>query len=179
MDAVRTTNRIVSALLALALTVGGVVVAIEVVLAALDREPWLLPHDGWYRSMRETSWEDRSARLAFLALAAAGLALVLLEVARRRAPALPMAPRSDGARTDLDRRGLERWLATRLSDVEGATAVKAKIGTRSVDVAAQTPQRDVADVQQRLERAAQDHLNALDLAAPLAARAKVTSRRQG
>ncbi len=178
MDAVRSTNRIVSALLALALAVGGVVVAVEVVLAALGREPWLLPHDGWLASARETTWEDRSARLLFLALALAGLALLVLELARRRPPALEMASRADGVRADLDRHGIERWLATRLGDVDGATAVKAKIGPRAVDVTAETPQREVDEVQQRLERTAQDHLNELDLARPLAARAKVTSRRQ-
>lgn len=178
MDAVRSTNRVVSALLALALVVGGVVVAVEIVLAALERGHWLLPHGTWLASARETTWEDRSARLLFLALVLLGLALVLLELARRRPPALEMASRSGGVRADLERRGIERWLATRLADVDGATAVKAKIGTRAVDVTAATPQREVAEVQQRLERTAQDHLNQLDLARPLAARAKVTSRRQ-
>lgn len=177
MDAVRITNRVVSALLALALTIGGLLIAVEVALAALDQSPWLLPHDDWHRSAEETLWSDRSALLLSLAIAAAGLALLLLELARRRAPALPMAASSDGASADLDRRGLERWLSTRLSDVDGVTGAKAKIGTKSVVVTAQTPQRDVADVQQRLERAAQDRLDELDLARSLSARAKVTSRR--
>lgn len=177
MDAVRTTNRIVSALLALALAVGAALVVVEVVVAGLDEEPWLLPHDEWARSARETAFTDRSARIFFAVLAAAGLVLLLLELVRRRVPALPMTPRSEGVEADLDRRGIERWLATRLADVEGATGTRAKIARRSVDVTAQTPQRDAAEVQERLEQAAQQHLDELDLAEPLPARAKVASRR--
>ncbi len=177
MDAVRTTNRIVSALLAVALVVGGVLVAIEVILAALDRGPWVLPHEGWARSARETMYTDRSARILFLLLAVAGIALLLLELLRRRPPALRMSEGENGLEADLDRRGVERWLATRLTDIEGAAGAKAKITRRAVDIKAQTPQRDVADVQRRLEGAAQENLDQLDLAQPLRARAKVTSRR--
>lgn len=177
MDAVRTTNRIVSALLAIALLVAGLVIAVEVVLAALDKEHWLLPHEDWARSARETAYSDRSAKIFFLLLALAGLALLLLELVRRRPPALRMAGRGSGLDADLDRRGIERWLSTRLADVEGAAGAKAKITRKAVEVKAQTPQRDVADVQRRLERAAQDNLDQLDLAQPLSARAKVTSRR--
>ena len=177
MDAVRTTNRIVSALLAIALLVGGLVVAVEVVLAALDKGSWLLPHEDWARSARETVFTDRSARLLFLLLAAIGLALLLLELARRRPPALPMAERDSAIDADLDRRGIERWLSTRLATVEGVTGTKAKITRRTVEVSAQTPQRETTDVQRRLEAAAQENLDQLDLAQPLTARAKVTSRR--
>lgn len=177
MDAVRTTNRIVSALLAVALLVGGLLVAVEVVLAGLDKDHWILPHEGWARSARDTSYTDRSARILFLVLAVIGLALLLLELIRRRPPALPMTGHDRGVDADLDRRGIERWLATRMADVEGATGAKAKINRRAVEITAQTPQRDVADVQRRLERAAQDNVDELDLAQPLTARAKVTSRR--
>lgn len=177
MDAMRVTNRIVSALLALALLLGGLLVAIEIVLAAADRPPWLIPHDEWYTSAQNTTWEDTSAQVLFVVLVVVGLALLLLELARRRTPAMAMSTRGDGARADLDRHGLERWLGTRLADVEGAGATRAKIRKRTVDVSAQTPQRDVNEVKQRLEQAAQHHLDELDLAHPLRARAKVTSRR--
>ena len=178
MDAVRTVNRIVSALLALALAVGGALVVVEVVLAALDKDHWILPHRDWAASARETAFSDRSARILFAVLVAVGLALLLLELARRRVPALPMAPAAEGVEADLDRRGVERWLGTRLAEVEGVAGTKAKIARRSVEVRGRTPQRDVAEVQQRLEVAAQERLDELGLAAPLSAKAKVTSRRQ-
>ena len=57
------------------------------------------------------------------------------------------------------------------------TGTKAKITRRTVEVSAQTPQRETTDVQRRLEAAAQENLDQLDLAQPLRARAKVTSRR--
>lgn len=177
MDAVRVANRVVSALLALALAVLGVLVAVEVVLAALDRDPWLLPHDEWRTSMLETAWGDRSAVVTFLVVAVIGVALLLLELARRRMPAVKMAARTDGVSADLDRHGVERWLASRLSSVEGATSTRAKIRSKTVDVTAATPQRDTSDVRQRLERAAQDHLDELDLGQRLKARARVSSRR--
>jgi hypothetical protein len=177
MDGVRILNRVVSVLLAVALIAGGVLVAVEIVLAALDRDPWVLPHDEWYRSARETPWSDGDARLVFGVLALVGLVLLVLELLRRRTQALPLADRSEGARADLDRRGVERWLAGRLADVEGASDARAKVKKRQVAVSAATPQRDVAEVQQRLEASAADHLDELDLAAPLRVRAKVESRR--
>ena len=177
MDAVRTTNRIVSALLAVALIVGGVLVAIEVILASLDKGHWILPHEDWARDASETAYTDRSARILFLVLALVGLALLLLELLRRRPPALRLSEREGGSQAELDRRGIERWLSTRLKDVEGAAGAKAKITRRAVEVKAESPQREVTDVQRRLEGAAQENLDELDLAQPLRARAKVTSRR--
>jgi Family of unknown function (DUF6286) len=177
MDAVRIVNRIVSAVLALLLAVGGVLVAVEVVLASLDRDPWILPHDRWLRTARETAWSDRSAVLAFVLLVLVGLVLLVLELLRRRTPALTMAPHSDAVHADLDRRGVERWLASRLTGVEGVDAPRAKVGKSAVDVRAETPQGDAGEVEQRLQQAAQSALDELDLAAPLTARVKVQSRR--
>ena len=177
MDAVRVTNRIVAALLAVALIVGGALVAIEVALAAAGQDPWIIPYDSWHQSAEDTTWADPAAQLLFALVALAGLVLLLLELARRRAPALALAGNDADARADLDRHGIERWLATRLADVEGVTGTRAKVRKRVVDVSAQTPQRDTGDVEQRLEQAARSHIDELDLAHPLKVRAKVSSRR--
>jgi hypothetical protein len=121
---------------------------------------------------------DRSARILFALLAAAGLALLLLELVRRRTRPCPWPP---GARVSRPTSTARAWSAgsrPRLADVDGVAGTKAKIARRSVDVRARTPQRDVGELQGRLEAAAQERLDELDLAAPLSAKAKVTSRRQ-
>lgn len=177
MDGLRVANRILSLLLALALLVAGVLVAVEIVLAALDREPWVIPHDDWYRDARATAWSDGDARVLFAVLLVVGLVLLALELRRRRASAIDLADLTDTAHADLDRRGLQRWLGARLDDVEGATGARAKVGKRTVTVSASTPQRDVSDVEGRLERAATERLAELRVAEPLRVRTKVTSRR--
>ena len=48
----RVVNRVIAAVLALALLVGGLLVAVEIVVAGFDRRPWVLPHDRWYASAR-------------------------------------------------------------------------------------------------------------------------------
>jgi hypothetical protein len=177
MDGLRILNRVVAVLLALVLVVGGVLVAVEIGISALDRQPWIVPHDDWYQEGRSTAWSDGDAHLLFALLTAAGLALLALEVRRRRAQAIDLDDLTDSARADLDRRGLERWLAAQLGDVEGATGARASVGKKRVHVSASTPQRDVADVERRLEQAATERLGELRMAKPLRVRTKVRSRR--
>lgn len=89
---VRVINRALCAVLALALLVAGLVVISEIVLAGLNRGPWLVPHDRWWRWATTTAWSDRGARLLFAGLVLAGLVLLTLEAWRRRSSSLPLAP---------------------------------------------------------------------------------------
>lgn len=174
----RVLNRIVSAVLALALLVGGVVVAVEIVAAFFGREePLLLPWDEWYRSAIETPWSDPDLRLAFALMLLAGVGLLWLEAASRRPMAVAMASREGTAPADLDRRGLERWLAGRVSNVDGVAKAKVRIDKKGAHVDAVTPGRETGPVREQLESAAGEALDELDLARPLPVRVRVQSGR--
>jgi hypothetical protein len=104
---VRTTNRILSALLGLALLVVGLAVVIEMVLIALGREPIVVPLDRWYESLRTVRLADRGFLAAAAVAALIGLVLVILELR----PWAPQRVRTDvslGTPLWINRRSVER-----------------------------------------------------------------------
>ena len=175
----RVLNRAVSAVLALVLLVGGVVVALEILAGYFGREePLLLPWDEWYRTAIETPWRDADLRLAFVLLIVAGVLLLLLETASRRPQAVAMAGRDGAAPADLDHRGLERWLAARLTTVDGVSSPKVRISKKGAAVDATTPGRSVERVRDQVRVAAGTALDELDLARPLPLRVRIHSGRE-
>lgn len=173
----RVANRILCAVLALALLAGGLVVAVEIVLAGLGRRPWLVPHDGWRNWATVTTWSARSARVLFAALVVVGLALLALELWRRRPPALPLASATGDVAAELDRRSMERWLADRVERVEGVSGAQAEAGAKVVHVRADSVGGDAGVVEQRVRDAVGRHLEELALARPLRVKVDVRSRR--
>ncbi len=173
----RLANRVLCAGLALALLVGGLVVAAEILLAALRRGPWLVPHDRWQQWATTTTWSDRGARVLFLALLGAGLVLLTVEWWRRRPSSLALAPGGGEVTADLDRRGVERWLGDRVGRVEGLSEARAEVGSRVVRIRADSLDAEVGPVQQRTRDALGRHLEELALARSLRMKVDVRQRR--
>lgn len=170
----RVANRILAAVLALALAVGGVLVAVEIVVAGFDRRPWVLPHDRWYTSARLRSWESAPTRWIFIGLVAAGLLLLLLQLARRRPATLALAP--GAVPTDLGRRSLEKALVREATRIDGVGAAKAKVDEDKVQVVATSNRRQTADLEPTVAQALDRRMAALGLARPPAVRVKVHGR---
>ena len=170
----RIANRVVAAVLALGLLVGGLLVAVEIVVAGFDRRPWVLPHDDWYDSARTRMWEDAPPRWIFIGLVVAGLLLLFLQFARRRPTALPLVPGAVPA--DVARRSLERSLAREAARVDGVSAAKAKVDAERVDVRATSNRRQVDDLEPRVTQALDRRMGALGLARPPSVRVKVQGR---
>jgi hypothetical protein len=171
---VRIANRVVAAVLALGLLVGGLLVAVEIVVAGFDRRPWVLPHDRWYVSARTRTWDSAPPRWIFIGLVVAGLILLFLQFARRRPTALDLTPGAVPA--DLGRRSLERSLAREASRVDGITAARAKVGHDRADVVASSSRRQTGDLQPAVTKALDRRLGSLGLARPPAVRVKVQGR---
>ena len=170
----RVANRVLAAVLALALFVGGLLIAVEIVVAGFDRRPWVVPHDDWYNSARLRSWESAPPRWIFIGLVAAGLALLISQLARRRATTLALTPGSVPA--DLGRRSLEKSLVREASRVDGVSAAKAKIKDDRADVIASSNRRQTDDLGPRVTQALDRRMGALGLARPPAVRVKVNGR---
>jgi Family of unknown function (DUF6286) len=176
---VRTVTRLVSALLALALLVGGLLAALEIVAAGLGREEDLVvPWRDWRADLLDTPWDDYVVRVVLAVTLAVGLLLLFLLLARRRPAAVRLADRTDGATAELDRGGLERHLAASLRRVEGVASVAVRVRGGKTKVTAVTPSRDTAPVESGLRRALDQALSHLGLASPLPARVSVVSRRE-
>ena len=170
----RVVNRVLAAVLALALLVGGLVVAVEIVVAGFDRRPWVLPHDDWYRSARLRSWDSAPPRWIFIGLIVAGLLLLFVQLARRRPTALALTPGAVPA--DVGRRSLERSLRREATRVDGIAAAKAKVGKDKAAVVASSNRRRTDDLEPVLSQALDRRMAAIGLARPPAVRVKVHGR---
>lgn len=166
-------NRVVSAVLALALLVGGVLVAAEIVVAAFGRDPWVVPHDRWYEATLEHRWDDAATRWVCIGLVLAGLVLLVLQLTRRRPAVLPLA--ASTASADLGRRSIERSLARTASRIDGVAGAKVKVSADRANVAATTNRRRADEIRPRLAAAVEERVRALGLARP----PEVTVRVQG
>lgn len=170
----RIPNRVLAAVLGLALLAGGLVVAVEIVVAGFDRRPWVLPHDDWYRSARLRAWESAPPRWIFIGLVVAGLLLLALQLARRRPGALALTPGAVPA--EVGRRSLERSLAREATRIDGIAGAKARIGKDRAEVVATSARRQTDDLPPALTEAVGRRMAAVGLARPPAVRVKVQGR---
>ncbi len=173
---VRVLSRLIALAVALGLVVGGVLVAVEIAVAELGREPWVIPYDQWYQSARTNAWSSPSTRRLALVLAAVGLLLLLLQLARRRPTALSMERGVSTHSADLHRKGIERSLVRAVSRVDGVASAKAKISSSRTRVTASSNRRLPGDLEARVTQAAEQRLAALRLASPPALSVTLHSR---
>ena len=170
----RIVNRVLAAVLALGLLVGGLIVAVEIVVAGFDRRPWVLPHDDWYRSARLRTWDSAPPRWIFIGLIVAGLVLLVLQLARRRPTVLTLTPGAVPA--DVGRRSLEKSLVREATSVDGIAAAKAKVKKDKAQVVASSNRRQTDDLEPAVSRALDRRMAAIGLARPPSLRVKVQGK---
>ena len=157
-------SRLLALAVSLALVVGGVLVAIEIVVAELGGDPWVIPYDRWYDEARENAWSSPSVRTVFLVLAVAGLVLLVVQLAKRRPHSLPMESRAGGCPVAVNRRSLERSLVRAVNRVDGVATAKARLTETRARITASSNRRLPGDLQQRVAQAAEQRLSSLNLA---------------
>ena len=176
----RIVTRLVALAVSLVLAVGGVLVAVEIVVARLlGREPWVLPYDEWYADATEHAWSSPSARTLFFVVALVGLVLLLLQLVKRRPRSLPMAGGGGAHSTTVGRRGLERSLVRDVTRLDGVATAKARVSPKRARITASTNRRLPGDLEQRVTQAAQHRLAAVKLASPPEVAVRLQHRGQG
>ncbi|HEX2701788.1 MAG TPA: DUF6286 domain-containing protein [Acidimicrobiales bacterium] len=158
----RIVNRALAAVVALTILAGGLVVAVEIAAAAAGRPPVLLPHDRWYADGRTHAWSSASARWLFAGLAAAGLVLLLLQLAGRRPQALVLRDH-DGGSTEVSRRSLERSLQRTTARVDGVASARAKVSPAKAHIEAASNRRLPKDLEPAVADVAAARLRATGL----------------
>jgi hypothetical protein len=108
---------------------------------------------------------------------AAAVLLLALQLAPRTPTAMALENRRDEVRTDLDRRGLERWLEARLARVEGVGSVDVHARRRNIRMDADTLSRDTTQIERRLVETASVELTNLGLVDPPSVNVRVAPRR--
>jgi hypothetical protein len=107
----RTTNRILSAVLGLVLIAVGLTVAIEMALIAAGRSPVVLPLDRWYQSLRSMSLDDSRFLSVAVGLGVIGLVLLVAEL-RPWPPSQVRANTAAGVPMSIARRSVQRRVET-------------------------------------------------------------------
>ena len=100
----RTVNRIASALLALVLIAGGLLVVVQTVSALVDR-PWPIPTD-WRRELGDVALSERRVLAICIAIGVVGLIVLIAELMPRRQARLPAT--MNGTTWWVSRRSAER-----------------------------------------------------------------------
>ncbi len=167
-------NRLLGLIVALALIAGGVLVIIEVVAAQIGQDPVIADWPEWERRLRTTSWSD--ARGVFIIAIVVALVLLLLELVRRAKNMLPVVE-GDSLRVGVRRRFLERQLSHTVGSLDGISRAKVTCSPKRLVVSAETHRANPKGLRPAIESAVQGELHRLSLADPPAVRTRLRSSR--
>ncbi|MGR6319299.1 hypothetical protein Q2K19_29450 [Micromonospora soli] len=121
----RTANRVATLLLAVALLAGGVLLAVEGLLAALGR-PGPLVHR-WYATLTAARWQDAPVRAVAAGVTLLGVGVLVAELRRWHPARLPLSA-DDG--WHLHRRSMERRLARTVRSVPSIRRARVRLRRR-------------------------------------------------
>jgi Family of unknown function (DUF6286) len=165
----RLINRVLAALLALALIVIGALIVIEVVTHWFSNTPAIVHWHKAYAWAARTPWKQGSVRVTCIILAVLGLILLIAELRPAKVSRLAADPAqagADGIDAAYTRRGAAAAIHAAVSDVDGVRSASVTIKRRRVRVQATTSARDNATAQtlkDPITGAAQTRLTALQL----------------
>ncbi|MDG4839405.1 Asp23/Gls24 family envelope stress response protein [Micromonospora sp. WMMD967] len=123
----RIVNRAASSLLAVALLVGGVLLAVQALLVTLGRPAPLLAGTGWYDALTSTRWHDPDVRTGAGAAILSGLVILVAQL-RRWTPSRLRVDERDG--WHLRRRCVERRLTDAAGTVPGVRRARVRVRRR-------------------------------------------------
>ncbi|MGX7672875.1 DUF6286 domain-containing protein [Plantactinospora sp. DSM 117369] len=120
----RLVNRLAALLLGCALLGGGLLLIVEVFAVALHRESVVVDRAAWYRTLTGTRLEDPWVRTGIVAAGVLGLLILWGQLIRWKPDRLPTRL-ADG--WHLQRRSVERQLATAANAVPGVESASARV----------------------------------------------------
>lgn len=166
----RIVNRLLAALLSLALIAVGALVVIEVVADRLNHRPAIVHWHNAYAWAARTEWRTGSVRVSCVALIAVGLVLLVAELKRPRVARLAVAAPADGPDATVDtaytRRGVAAAIRSAVGEVDGIASAAVAVSRRSVTVRATAAAQNDAAARALAEparAAAEQRLHDLDL----------------
>jgi hypothetical protein len=169
-------NRLLATVFSLALFLGGLLTAVNVVLVQLGRPSFLVPTGQWSAWFRAQTFDAGIVRGVCAGLVLLGLLLLVAALRRGRPHALPLPSRTEGVRITASRKEVQHSLAATAGRVDGVQDAHVKAKRRKVRVKASTPLRDAGDLQQRVTTAISGRLGDLGLDGTLRPRVTVSSK---
>ena len=159
----RAVRRVVSAVVALALLAVSVIILVEVVVAALDRPPWLIEEGAAREELATRAWDDPMVILVWGILIVLGVILLVVALVAGRQRSVSMDSGTEGASLSVRRRSLERYLAGVATAQPGVRRARASVKPASIKVRADTTRLDAQDVRERVQQALSDRVQSLRL----------------
>jgi|GEM_PF-722829 len=163
----RLVNRLLAALLSLALIVAGVLVVVEVVAQRLGRDYAIVDWQHLHDWAGRTPWQQGSVRVASIALIVLGLVLLAAELTPGRPSRL--AVRSCDTDAAYTRKGVAASIRSAVTDVDGIDSAAVSVSRRKIKVEASTPGLQpftAEDLAEPVTAAARQRLDALELRTP-------------
>jgi hypothetical protein len=170
----RTVNRVLAAVLALALIAVGVLIALQIILSGLRFDVSLIPYEQWFRSAGAREWNDIEVFRLMGLVCIVGLVLALVQLVRRRPLSLPLRPGADGVDAEVSRSSLEKALARAAVGVDGVSGAKSRVSRGNIRVWATTNRRSPRDLNDRVQESVQERLERLQLVTSPSVNVKVT-----
>lgn len=171
-------NRLIWALLGLAVAAAGVILVAETITAAIRQSPLLVDRELIGSTLENMSWTDAAVDIAIAALIVLGLLLLLLGLAPRPPDTLPLQA-GQGREAEIERKPLAGLLATRAQADREVLHAKAKVSQRAASVSAKAvPGADVRAVRERLTTMVSETLKPLQLAKPVRPKVSVSRSRE-
>ena len=169
-------NRLLATVLALALFLGGLLAAVDIVLVQLQRPPFLVPVGQWAAWFRAQTLGAGIVRAVCAGLVLLGLVLLFCALRRGRPGALPLPASTEGVTVTASRRELERALSVEAGRVDGVESARARARRRGVTVQARTALREPGDLSTRVTDVVTGRLGELGLTERLRPRVTVSSK---
>jgi hypothetical protein len=133
---VKNLNRVLAALLSLAIVIGGLLLIIEVIADRIHHKPALWHWHPLYAWAGRTQWQAGAVRVICVLLIIAGLILLLAELKPPRVSRLRLDEDTPGIDAAYTRRGVAAAVTAAVSDVDGIRAVRTRVTRRKVIVSA-------------------------------------------
>jgi glucose dehydrogenase len=173
MNAATITNRVLSILLALVLLAGGLLVAVEIVLAQLGRPALLIPWSAWASWVAGQTWDTLTVRLILAGLVVVGLILLILALRPGKPRRLALPATGSNLHMSIARRALQQNLADTAARASGVASASAKAGRRTVTITATTANPNTTEVHNAAQAAVNQRIDEIGLARRLRSRVRI------
>lgn len=178
----RQINRVLAALLSLAVIVAGILLVVEIIADRINGRPALVHWRSAYRWAHRTSWNQGAIRMICVGLLVVGIVLLFAELKRAQVSRLAADPSQAGAEgidTAYTRRGTAAAVRSAVADVDGVRGASVTVKRRKINVTATAAARDKSAAQNLREpvtAAAQQRVDALQLRSAPSVSVHVTPR---
>lgn len=134
-------NRVLAALVSLAVIAVAVVVTVEVARWFVGEPAWLVPWRSWEADLSRVRADDPALLVTAAVVAVVGLLLLVFELKPRRPDSLRAAPLLPGVHTVVTRKGIASAAETAARSVGGVTGASTSVARSRVAVTARTRTR--------------------------------------